>query len=210
MWCVSIYYEHVPQSSKYLLWKSLVLTHNRPFDFCQGWLQSACQWVAVVHTSIVLGLKMGRVSGTSRLTGGKNTKAFYFSKLISINHGINHRVPIQNTRCSETGLIVFAKHCWRWTWWWLRQLGHEMLWEGRTPSKNPPVRQREAWRSPGSAAADGKSPAVVKGVRISLCVYILLTLGQILRDTECSDYLVYNLHPVTYFNSLQYPLIALS
>lgn len=109
------------------------------------------------------------------------------------------RVPIQNTCCSEIGLITFARRCWRWTWWWLGQLGCEMPWEGRAPSKNPPVRRREAWRYPGSTAADGKSPAVVKGVRISPSMYILLTLGQILRDAEFSDYLVYNLHAVTYF-----------
>lgn len=53
------------------------------------------------------------------------------------------------------------------------------------------------------------SLAVVKGVRTSLSVYILLTLGQTLRDAEFSDYLVYNLHSITFFNSLQHFLIAL-
>lgn len=86
--CASIYYERVPRSSKYLLWKSLVLTHNRPFDFCQGGLQSACQRVAVVHTGSKFWLKMClRVSCTPQLAGSENTKAFWFSKLISINRG---------------------------------------------------------------------------------------------------------------------------
>lgn len=85
--CVNIYYENVPQSSKYLLWKNLVLTYNKRSDFCQGQLQSACQWVAVVHTSSVFGLKMCHgTSGTSRLTGGEDTQAIWFSKLISIKH----------------------------------------------------------------------------------------------------------------------------
>lgn len=88
MGCANTYYEHVPQSSKYLLWKSLVLTLNRPCDFCQGRLQSACQWVAVVHSSSVLGLKMCcGASGTSQLTGGEDTQAHWFSKLISIKYG---------------------------------------------------------------------------------------------------------------------------
>lgn len=65
-----------------------MLTLNRPCDFCQGRLQSACQWVAVVHSSSVLGLKMCcGASGTSRLTGGEDTQAHWFSKLISIKYG---------------------------------------------------------------------------------------------------------------------------
>lgn len=75
--CVSIYYEHVPRSSKYLLWTCLVLTHTRPFDFCQQGLQSACQRVAVMHISSELWLKMClRVSCAPWLAGSENMKAF--------------------------------------------------------------------------------------------------------------------------------------
>lgn len=196
----SIYYEHVPPSSKYLLWKSLVLTHNRPSDFCRGRLQSACPWVAAVRAGSVLGPTTCRgVSGTSQLTGGKNHKGTLVLKAHQHQPRPSCRVPIQNTCCSETGLIAFARRCWRRTWWWPGQLGCKMLWEGRRPSKNPPVRRREAWRYPGSTAADGRSPAVVKGVRISPSVDILLTPGQALRDAEFSDYLVYNWHSLAYF-----------
>lgn len=139
--CASIYYEHVPQSSKYLLWNSLVLTHNRPFDFCQGWLQSACQWVAVVHTGSMLGLEMCRgVNGTSQLTGGENTKACWFSKLISINYGpvvVSRFKTHAAVKQDSSHLQGVAWRTWRRTWRWLGQLGRKMLWEGRTPSKNP-------------------------------------------------------------------------
>lgn len=86
--CVSIYYEHVPRSSKYLLWTSLVLTHTRPFDFCQGGLRSTCQRIAVMHISSELWLKMCLgVSCAPWLAGSENMKAFWLSKLISINKG---------------------------------------------------------------------------------------------------------------------------
>lgn len=116
-------------------------------------------------------------------------------------------VPIQNTCCIEIGLIALTRRCWRWTWWWLGQLRREMLWE-RT-SKNPPLGRREAWWYPGSAAADGKSPAVVKQVRISPTVYILLTLGQILRDTKfLIIWHIIWIRLLTFFNSLQHSSIA--
>lgn len=61
---------------------------QQTFWFLSGRLQSAGQWIAVVHTGSLLGLKMCRgVSGMSRLTGGENKKACWFSKLISVNRG---------------------------------------------------------------------------------------------------------------------------
>lgn len=103
---VNIYYEHVPQSSKYLLWKNLVLTYNKPPDFCQGWLQSAGQWVAVVHTSSVLGLKMCHgASGTSWLNGGEDAQACCFSKLISISLAVVSQFKTHATVKLDSSLL---------------------------------------------------------------------------------------------------------
>lgn len=102
--CVSIYYECVPQSSKYLLWTSLVLTHTRPFDFCQGGLQSACQRVAVVYIGRKLWLKICLgVSCAHWLAGSENMKAFWLSKLISINRG-----PAVVTQCKTHAAVKEA------------------------------------------------------------------------------------------------------
>lgn len=55
-----------------------------------------------------------------------------------------------------------------------------------------------------STAADGKSPAVVKGVRISPSVCILLTLRQPLRDAELSVWYLTCIQLPSVFNSLQH------
>lgn len=95
--------------------------------------------------SSVLGLKMCHgASSTFQLNGGEDTQAWLVLKAHQHQAQPSCCVPIQNTCCSKIRLITFARHYWRWTWWWLGHPGHEMLWEGTTPSKNLSVRQRGA------------------------------------------------------------------
>lgn len=115
-------------------------------------------------TPAVLSLEMCcGAGGTSWLTGGEDKQARWFSKLISIKHA-----PIQNTCYSEIGLITFARHCWRWTWWWLGQPGDEMLWEGRTPSKNLPIKQMRGW---WYLVSTEKALLSKRGQDFTLCVH---------------------------------------
>lgn len=117
-------------------------------------------------------------SSTFQLNGGEDTQAWLVLKAHQHQAQPSCCVPIQNTCCSKIRLITFARHYWRWTWWWLGHPGHEMLREGTTPSKKSVSQAERGWWYLVSTAADGKSPAVIKGVRISPSMYILLTLGQ--------------------------------
>lgn len=143
-------------------------------------------------------------SSTSRLTGGEDTQARCFSKLISIKH--------------SQAAVFNSKHMLQWNWTHcicmallevnLRVAGASWTWDalGMENSFQKSASQAEGgWWYLVSIAADGKSPAAVKGVRISPSVHILLTLGQTLRDAELWDcwYLTCIQLP-SVFNSLQY------